>query len=251
MKKYFFILFFLLPIHIFASPILSSKWEMLQEANKHKNKAKSVLLEAEEMCILIPDLAKRQHMRDLIAAIVMSSYIPGPKAKIITVGLTVVASLSTDMYDNYCTWRTLLAKAAYHLEMVNFYNSSSLYCSDEDSLKKMDNGTRAFLKAIDNLTMSEMLAFCLEDEEEQTLLSEQIVNQRSILIKKFNNPKAKIPENMYESAYRFSENIHEILAEFSDEELTEQIQLYVVAMAEDIELACRYWYSDLRDQNKR
>ena len=251
MKKYLIAFFiFLLPaIHIFSNPILSSKWEMLQEAKNHKKKAQSHLLMAEELCYLIPDPGKRQHMFALIASTMTTLNIPDIKAKFLTVGLTLIGSLSTDIYENYCDWRTHLYQAAYHLEMANFYNSISIRFADSGNLSTMDKGTRAFLKAIDNLTIAEMLAWCIEDEDDQAMISDVIVEQRSTLISKFKNPKSTIPDDFYEDAYNFSENIDEITADLSDEEIRDSICVHVYAMAEDIELACRYWYGDLMASN--
>lgn len=254
-KRYLITILLLLPaLNIFAeNHILASKWEMLQEAKSHKELAYQELLYADEMCICIPDLEKRRHMHVLITTSIGSLPIPEPRAKLLVVGLAIIGSLSSDVFDNFCEWREHICKASYHIEMANFYNLTSLRFNDlfTDNLKKMDNGTKAFMGAIDNLTFAEMMSTCIEEDDVREVVGNYIVNQRAKLIKKFNNPDENIPKNIYEDAYSFSENIYEITADMWDYEFRFSINAYVEAMAEDLELACRYWYGNLQSSNKR
>lgn len=255
MKKYLFTLLLILSsIQAQASVAFSSKLAMIKQATTHREKALELFHKADSIYNLIPDLSKRDHMHALIVAATSTIGISDTRAKFLAVGLGLIASLSTETYDNFLRWRHLIYTASYHLEMANFYAALSIQLSDS---KRFDNGTLAILHAIDSLTLSEVLANCIEDRDDKLRISKIIVNQRTSLIKKFeklleNTPDvAGIAANMYEDAYAFSEKIEEITEDLEDEDIQNNMCMHVYAYAEDVELACRYWFGDLKSQNVR
>lgn len=240
MKKYFVLFCLLLiPFSLQAHLLKANKWTLLEEAKKHKKEAVSELYFAEDMIPLLPNLGKREHLQILIASAIAASNVPEPRAKILSIGLTLIGSLANNMYDEYCEFRSHLANAAYHFEMANFYSQLSMQFNDWPEFK--DEGTKWFLKSIDKLTLCDMLATCINDDWIQIAISNELTYQRDRFVKQMNNADGKLTEKISDQGWMLYENINEILSECEDEALKEDISLYIYAMWEDMQLAEKAW----------
>lgn len=238
MKRYFIaICLMLVPIYAQAKPLSYNKDEMICEANQHKKEAMRHLSLAENICVYIPDMKSREHMKALITSSIASLAITNAKDKFLAVGLGLIGSLATDMYDKYCLMREHLYMAAYHFEMANFYNSMSLHVP---GYKKMDLGTREFFKAIDNLTVCEMLTNCIDDTALRNNISNHVIYERKNLLRKFNSER-KVSYKIYEDTVMFYENIYEISAEVEDEDLRCEIGMHVYATVECVAASLRFF----------
>src|SRR6185295_7334621 len=101
----------LLPMYLPAHLLITTKCELITKADDHRKKAIYNLDLLEDMCWYIPDLSKREHMKNLISAAIGSIPFKDPKATLLGCGLTIIGSLASDMYDEYLEMRTLLANA--------------------------------------------------------------------------------------------------------------------------------------------
>jgi hypothetical protein len=228
----------LMPFESHSHLLTGRKWEMIEESNKHRILAKNCLLEADRLCFYIPDLSKRELFKTLIISSIASLTAPGPKLKLLTVGLSLIGSMAADAYDTYERGKKLLVDAAYHMEIANFYENISFQFNDCNC---NDLGTQSFLSAIDNLTMCDMLTCCIDDHYTKINASAQIRELRDILIRQFTNPAGFLGEDILDEAQGFYENAGEILAEIEDFKIYEEIMGYVGAMVDDIEAAYQHW----------
>lgn len=240
MRKYligFFVLF--LPITTFASNdlLVNKKFSVIEEADQHKIQALEALKAAEEMSILIPILEDRRSMMVLVSSVAVALASPDAtaKAKLLIIGLPLLASISGDLYDKLCDYRLTLVTADYHIEMFNFYNRLSIKMS-ERAVK--DKDIQACLQAIDCLTFCQLLAFSTNDEIGKTVI-ESIKGLRDDLKEGFEKNKWKVSKAMIEDAWGFYENMSEMLAECEDEILLNKLFINTHEMIINLEAAYR------------
>jgi hypothetical protein len=213
------------------------KAEMIWEADRHKKEAKAELDHAEKLCWYIPDIGSRDQMKVLIAATIASLPTKDPKTMLLSVGLALSGGLACNMYDKYCDLRTNLYTAAYHIEMANFYNQMSLNVSGQ---KKMDDGTKEFFVAIDNLTICEMLTDCIRDKWIRGIVSSYLTEKRKDLLQQFNKA-GKLSYKIYKDALIFCENIYEAISEIEEDDVREDIGMYVYSALEGIAASLRHF----------
>lgn len=242
MKQYL-ILFFLLtsPLFLHADHKIDKKFSLISEAEKHKKLAAQELDNADSICYYIPNLQDRANMHALITSALSATIIPDPKAKIIAIGLSLIGSLANGMYDKYCEYRECLIRAAYHIEMFNFYVDKSLRLS-----KHPDKGTEAFLGAIDCLTLCDMAGWVLENDDDKwhynaTMgIYHEIVDLRGLLISELIHNE--IPKYSREQVFKLYENIYEILEEkWGNERLIRTISANLKLAIVYLEQVERYW----------
>lgn len=212
---------------------------MLNEASKQRKAAISELHYADSLCYLIPDLEEREHLRALIAGSIGAAQVKDPKAKLISVGLVLIGSLANNMYDKYCEFRSHLARASHHFEMANFYNFLSLQFNDWPYHD--DAGTKYYLRAIDYLTLCDMLTSCIEDDWVRIAISDELNDQKDRFLKQLDSMPGQMSKKMSVQAWTLYENIYEIIAECDDEELKTEIPEYIYSMCQDIDLAGEAW----------
>ena len=246
MKKYILFLFVLLfPIHIPAHLLITTKCELIVKAENHKKKALYDLEGLEDKSWCIPDLSKREHLKAIIATCISTIPLKDPKSTLFYTGLAVIGSMAEEMYEEYCEMRTMLASATHHLDMELYYNQLSMQfpaqCNRDPWGDIKDLGTRSFLSAIDYLTMASMLTSCIEDKWTRMEISEELSYQRAELIKEFNNAPGKLSKKMSERGWTLLDNIDEVLAECSDEQLKIEIAGYIENMVWALENAEEKW----------
>lgn len=252
MKSYFILLCLLLPIFVQAN---DKKFSLLEKAEKHKQEAIKWLEVIDNKCYLIPNLRNRQHMHALIAAAMAAPVISDPREKILAVGLSLMGSLATEMYDKYCDHQSVLAQAAYHMEMSYFYSTLSFKIPEIVT----DRSSRAFLTAIDCLTACDMMIWLLDDDAwpdtscayvysyqyKRRKLSNEIVDVRGQLLDSyltaFKQYKGKIPKMVYNVNYLTGlglyENISEILPDCLYPSLRKRIYRNLDKMVTCLEIA--------------
>lgn len=232
----------MLPICLQAHLLQGNKYDFYRESEKHRKRCKEELGKAEQMCWYIPDLEKGEHLKALITSCIASSLCPDVRLKITTVGLSLIGSLVCEAVEQYSDLRSHLIKAAYHSEMYDFYNRLSLNYSNNLPIKE-DEGSRAFLEAIDRLTLCEMMVKSLSDEDRwsRRAILEELNYQKKILFQQLDNPTWKLTVNLPEMGMTLYENIHEIIADLEDEELQLSIHDYISDMVYLLEKASQYW----------
>jgi hypothetical protein len=246
MKKYFIVICLLLcPLTLSAHILKTYKEDMLNEAQKHKDKAICELYYAEDMCPYIPNLEKRQHLLALIGSSINAIAIPNPKDKLLSIGLMLIGSLAQDMYEEYCELRMHLAEAAHHFEMANFYNELSMHFASCSSVRggcvSYDEGSRAYLEAIDYFTICDMLTICIEENWVRVAVSTKITKFRDFLLKELKNNQGILTKKISEEVYMFSENLGEIMEVCEDSDLMFEMYLYIYAAFESMEKAEEKW----------
>ncbi len=184
----------------------------------------------------------REHLRTLIISTITATAVPDPKAKILTVGLAVIGSLAVDMYDKYCECQMHLANASYHFEMVNFYRFFSLKLSNLSN----DEGTKAFLRAIDCLILCDMLAYLIKDSREEYNdvrdgVTEGIREYENYLMKEFKEAKGKLTKKLSLDGWTLYENLDEMLCICDGRELSDKIEYNIREMVINLEAAERFW----------
>lgn len=201
--------------------------------------------ELRDKCWYIPDLSKREHMKTLIATALGTAPFGNPKATLVATGLAIIGSLANDMYDEFCDMRTLLCSAAYHFEMENFYNLLSLEfthkCEKIWNHDFNDRGTMCFLNAVDHLTVAEMLTSCIEEPWIRFAISEHLIYQRKSLLDQLKNNPGKLSKKFSPAAWGFYENIDEITAECTDQNLRMELSGFIENYVWDLENAERHW----------
>lgn len=223
--KYFFnsfvmlmllFLFFFMTSKLHGELIVSTKWELIQESERHKELANEKLKEAKRICWWIPELDKREHLERLIGSVGASTLIKDPKDKFLAIAMTLISSLAESMYSNYISSRKVLSEAAFHLEMAYFYDKYSMKLTDEI---KMDEGTKYYLQAIDFFTLAEMFAMTIHNQDQSYKISKKISKEKEYLINQFKNPCRYLPYEVYFHVESFEEKIQEYLDEIDDGEI--------------------------------
>jgi hypothetical protein len=95
-------------IHSEVDPLFEKKFSVLEQAQYHKNEAIKLLKHADEIVVWMPNLEEKNHMHALIGAAITSIPVTNFKEKIFYIGLGLMASFSTDMYDKYCDLKNTL-----------------------------------------------------------------------------------------------------------------------------------------------
>jgi len=227
-------LFVLLPLFSYANPDMERKTAIIERIEFHKEQVLKELKRAENLNPYIPDLSKRQHMHALINGAIAAICIPEPRLKLLSVGLTIIGSLAVDRYDEFCEYREVLINASAHMEMVNFYNSLS---SKMTRKVNKDRSTQYFMLAIDSLTMCDMLAFSIKNEE--GYIFENFKKLRNYLMDEHKKSNWIVTENMSEKAWVLYENLPEILSECTDNDLFNKLHYTVRDMIINLEAAQR------------
>jgi len=99
---------------VFSSEPPIYKEDMINAAKEHKLEAWKALDCADNICIYIPNLEKRQHMHTLITSSIGAASISNPRDKLLAVGLALIGSMAMDAYDQYCSMRYYLGSATAH-----------------------------------------------------------------------------------------------------------------------------------------
>lgn len=170
--KYYLIIFLIFMFSFFVytdgyngeddSDLIERKFSFfLEKMERHREEALKFMRMADQMTPFIPDLDKRQHMHAIIGSGVTALLLREPKAAILSIGLTLISSLTIDMYDKFCEYRVVILQAAYHQDMFYFYESMSRKVS---YLEIMNKGTQAFMQAIDCLTLCGALIYSFEEK---------------------------------------------------------------------------------------
>lgn len=215
------------------------KRSCLEEAKKHKEKAVSELLFAQDITVYIPNLEKKEYMYALISSAIQSVTIPGMQHKLISVGFSLVAGLGIDFYDNYEEMRRRLANASYHMEMYQFYSLVSLKVSDRGIYR--DEGSMEFSKAIDYLTMADMLTVLIEDEYIRNHLSGELTRLRTSLFGCLEHKPGVLPGDILVDLDCFYENVNEIICDLENNNLKDEINQCLFCVIEYVESAIVLW----------
>ncbi len=233
--KYLISLLFLFSCIACDAKLSFSKTEFIATANEHKKKAHSCLMQANHICVYIPDLKSREHIKEILATSIACLQINDFKGRILTVGLGLIASLANDCYDQYCQMRSYLYEHDYHLEMWEFYNQVSISGSGYKDFR--DTGTKAYFNAIDNITLCEVLTKCISDDFYRGMVSKYLNELRDDLLKYIDRPH--VPYSVYDRALTFHENMFEIVCEIEEESIRTGLCLYTFACVEDVATALR------------
>lgn len=238
MKQYIvaFFLLLLLPMQSHAK-LSYAKIDLLWEADYHRKEAISQLTDAQKMCVYIPDLGSRDHMKALLGSIISTAAVKDPREKVLLVGLGLITSMVHNVYDKYCDMRTSLYTAAYHLDMANFYNQLSLHASGNKS--EINSGTKEFFAAIDNLTICVMICECIKDPWVKKVVGGYLVDERSELIQQFKLKNGNLSRGLYDEALTFCENVYEVSGEIEEEGIRDDICMYVYSAVECLAAALR------------
>jgi hypothetical protein len=248
MKK-FLALSLLMPSLAFGHLLTTSKWELIEQANDHRKQANDLLLQVQRTGRYhLKDLGKQEYFEDLIKSSIMSLSVKDPKAKLLVVGLSVLSVIAADCYGIYVRSTKDLTNASHHLEMENFYNRLSMSFKDDGA--KQNEGTEHFLSAIDYVTLCEMFAATVQNDWGRKVLTDYIVNFRTLLIDQFNNPNGFLPESLMDAAYSFSETMPDMFEAIEDCDLNfeifSELSFYSYVVCEEIECAYDYWGENLR-----
>lgn len=242
MKKLFvFLCLLTAPLSLSAHIITASKAQMLSSAKFHKDSALYYLHQADLCASFLPELDKREHLHMLITSTISSAAISDPRMKLLTIGLSILGSFATEMYDKYFDTRKYLVKAAYHLEQMNHYNRLSLEINNSEGT---DEGTRQFVLAFDYLTITDMLTTCIRHSAQGLNISNHICGIRDSLIKQlYENPPGKLVEKPSRQVYYFIENFDEITSEvvMNNEKLIKEIFDYLVLALYQFQLTEKAW----------
>lgn len=240
MKNYLITLFILLtPVFSIAntSGTYKKKAYLFNEAEKHRLDAQKCLKSAEEMSLLIPILEDRKNMQILIGSIAVTLVHPDPtvKARLLTIGLPLLASISGDLYDKFCDYRLLLVKIDYHVEMVRFYEKVSIKYT---SLSTNEQDVQAFFQAMDCLSYCQILAFSTEDRigKDVIYLSKKL---RSDMMDEFARHRYKVSKQMIENAWKFYEDMSKMLAKSKDNILVDKLFYNIRETIMNLELSER------------
>ena len=199
----------------------------MEEMVTHRDQAIKFLKIAENMTPYIPDLDKREHMRSIIGSAAGALLMREPKAGIIAVGLSLIASLSIDMYDQYCEYRLVLAEAAYHQDMFYFYESMSRKVSRFEILNK---GTQAFMLAMDCVILSGTLIYAAEGAHSsgKSRAVKKVSKLYMFFKDKFKKSNYKLTDQLAEEFYQeglyFHQSLSQILTEVDDEIIKDKIK---------------------------
>lgn len=219
MKKYLFLLL-LICFHfpLAAHLITFNKQDILHMADTEKHLAITELKKAESISWYVPDLGDRQHLNALIISSIATPLIPEARIKILSVGLSLIGSISIEMYNEYCELRDHLAMASYHFEMHDFYSKLSLHMPNSyiPPKNKQWIASKAYLHAIDLLTLCDMLAMCISDDFQgvKNWISEDLLDLRECIFKQMNAAPGMITAKLSERAEMYYENFYEVVADY-------------------------------------
>lgn len=254
MRNCFIILLALvLPLFTYAEkpsdPSTIKIFEFLQCIDAERRLAREFLKHADEMTVLIPDLEKRSHIHALLAsAIVSLAAAPDKRVMFLSIGLSLIASLSSDMYDQFCEYRRILILAEYHLDLYYFYDYVYRHlprgemCADGNPCRI---GLSSFLRGMNYLFYSSRMAFSIHDKlEKNKIILDHIsdfTNWISETLKKYKYRLSKdVAKKIHERAIRFSENFNEVLSECENENLRSVLNLHLREMLIQFQLAEKY-----------
>lgn len=238
MRNYIFAaLLLILCVQLQAHGFTYNKEAMINQSKLNYKEGTACLMQANNWSALIPNLADREHFKAVITGAIASCATQDFKGKILTVGLTLLSSLATDSYDQYCNMRTKLYQADYHFAMSIFYNQMSLNVPDKD--RRMDSGTNSFFQAIDRLTMCILVTECIGDADQKRILHSYYTELRDDLIDIYTRAENKLTYALYEEAMTFYENVDEICSEIEDEDIRIQLCIYTGAAVESLASSLR------------
>lgn len=237
MKKAIFA-FLLLPLCLSAGLLNMTKQELISQAELHKRRAIESLTIANEMCLYIPDLESRANMTGLISSAVSTISITNVKEKFLAIGLSLIGGLAGNMYEKYCVYRYHLANAAYHLEQYRWYSETSF----KIDVYEEDEGSQYYLKAIDYLTLSDMIVQCIDDEFIRNHISDKIIKIRSMLFKNLNNSYGILKYDFLLDIYYCVNDIDMLLMKVKDLDLKSTIESYSASMLHNLYNARECWW---------
>lgn len=136
----------------------------------------------------------------------------------------------------------MLAKAAYHIEMYNFYNDACFLvdCST-------DEGTRAFLAALDYLNLADMMTYLIDNEfvnwsgvnDYKTTVNCLLDEYKEYYINEFKKGGGKLRKKV--SDHELYENLDEILSSYENRDLANSIVESIFQMIKSLEKAEKFW----------
>ena len=200
--KYALILF--VSVFLYSIPATGLECEKkiaIKRASDHFDMGLRELHEAENMCWYIPDFNIKNKAKILIGSVIASTQVSDFRAAVLCITLPLLADLLINMSDTYTDICNCLARAEYHLRMSKNYNELSLKVSGN-----IDEGTEGFFGGIDCLTRA--------ITEIQSIHPEYGNQSRDLITKSLNNIRLDFfnnQTNLYERAYHFYENFHEII----------------------------------------
>jgi|GEM_PF-5417209 len=252
MNHYLFGFFLLIiPMQSFADkdPVPEQKIFIIEQSEKHRREAIESLLAANDMRILIPNLDDQKHMHSLIVGAIGSMAGGNLQTKILYVGIALIGSLATDVYDKYCEYRNLLVKTEHHLNMMKFYNTISNKLTNRVSA----SADQAFCTALDYINLAYKMVYSVEyeikddDEEGLHAISQDLKELRDYWTKTFLKSEGQITKKL--SDHHLSENIYESLAEIVDETTRDKVFYCIDEAFRHLKIAEKLWGLDQKPGN--
>lgn len=249
MKKYLFSLFLVLAPFVLRAdldPATEKAVFVLEEAERHRQEALQHLKAAEDMSLLIPSLEDRKSMGVLLGGAVAALATPGitAKARVILVGVSLLSSMTGDIYDRFCEYRLLLIKAENSIDMMNFYLGVSKNMVNRIS----DKGDRAFFMAIEFLTLCVKFEKTLVYDPDSMgadpskHVARMLRNTKSILISEFKKSKGKVTVKLSERLEYDAEEIYELNEAVGfEQELLDKVLSCFNESLRYMQLAEYYW----------
>ena len=211
MNKYLFVLFFIFqPLIAFAinDPMIEKQFNVINEAEKHRQAAISDLEKAQEMSLLIPNLDDRKHLQAIFSSAMAGLLVPrnSPVAYVLAVGAPLIASLSTDIFDKIDEYRQILVSIDYHTEMYKFYDGLSTKLTEKAAKNRE---IHAFFQSIDFLTNCQKLCLSSSDESGKNSIVAFNRLKNFFLMAEFSKSHFHVTKAMIEEAWSLYENAGE------------------------------------------
>jgi len=198
------------------------KQKFLSSAQHHKNEAYRIAKKLEKELVYLPDLGEQKHLKTLIYGSIGSVITADIRQKILSVGLSLIASIADSAYDKYVEMRSLSFELVYHIELDIFYSELSLHCDDDI---EVDEGCNKFFQAINFLTMADLCAYGIQNHEIRQVVSSILCSQRDFIFSCFNGERLTC--KVSGECELFYENLGEVLSEVSDKWITSEIDTAV------------------------
>lgn len=244
------LLFIFQPLIAFANdPMIEKQFNVINEAEKHRQAAISDLEKAQEMSLLIPNLEDRKHLQAIFSSAMAGLLVPRNSlvTYVLAVGGPLIVSLSADVFDKIDEYRLLLVSIDYHTEMYKFYDSLSTKLTEKAAKNRE---IHSFFQAIDFLTNCQKLCLVTNDKAGRNSI-DAFKELKTLLMDEFQKSHFHVTKGMIEESWSLYENSGEMWEDCKDEILIDKLSHNIREIIVSLELGHKLGKKDRESENKK